>query len=232
MRSCICLLAVLVCLSLCSCGPKLEGLVRLDSGELTCGQHKLIWRSEATGSAPVACRVYVRFSGTATCEPVFYKPGSDGGRNVVSTAPVAGKDYQQVSERVSQLGFECEGSGDGTCSYEVVKVICHDPENAVTDATSSETAQGLRPKCGDPQVTAWTKPMGKRCDVSVKLSTPPDCPARLTTRHPGGRSLTLDVARNSSALRTVVDVNQIDLKCGETASDSSCLFRVLTTECR
>jgi hypothetical protein len=232
MRSCTCVLAVLVCLWLCSCGPRLEGVTRLDSGEVACGQIRTVWKSETTADDAAACRVYVRFSGTAGCNPIFYKPGPGGSRIGVNTAPVAGTDYHEIRERVSRLDFECEGSGDGACSYQVVRVVCNDPENRVTIATAGETAERRRPKCGDPQATVWTKPAGKRCNMSVKLSTPPDCPASLTTRHAGGRMLTLDVARNSASLRTIIDVNQIDLKCGETAGDGSCSFQVLTSECR
>lgn len=215
-----------------SCGPKLEGVVRLDSGELACGQRRSIWESQTTATDPVACRVYVRFSGTAACKPVFYKPGPGGGLVGVSTAPVAGTDYHEISGRVSRLEFECEGSSGGACSYEVVRVVCHDPENRVEIATSGETAEGRRPNCGDPAATVWTKPAGKRCHASVKLSAPANCPARLTTTHAGGRTLTLDVSGGTSRLWTLADVNQIDLKCGEAAGPATCSFAVLTTECR
>jgi hypothetical protein len=215
-----------------SCGPKLEGIVRLDSGEVACGHKRTIWESQSTAAEPVACRLYVRFSGAAGCRPVFYKPASGGGLIGVTAAPVPGTDYHEIRDRVSRLELECEGSGDGVCSYQVVRVVCHDPENKVTIATSGETAEGRRPKCGDPEATVWTKPAGKQCHASVKLSAPPNCPARLTSAHSGGRTLTLDVAGGSSRLWTLVDVNRIDLRCGEAAGEAACTFSVLTTECR
>lgn len=227
------LAAAAALLSSCAAGIKLEGVKSVDGDKVACGQDKVIWKSETTDTEAAKCLVYVRSEGAEGCTPGFLKPAGPGAWVPVGTNAVPGETYRVTAERVSKLQFECKGSGSRTCSYEIVKVVCHAKEGDVTDARTENVASRDKVECSKSKVV-WTPDTGaSSCNVTFKLSAAPTCPALLTTSHPASKQLSLRADRNSSKLLTVVNVKEMKLECAsEQASTDTCSFAKLTTECR
>jgi hypothetical protein len=222
--------AILI-VALVSCAPELDRQEVVLSGEVACGQGVDVWEGVNTAGQATGCIVYVRFPESPCRAKLWKYAGAGGALTNVETQPDAADPSIQVTERVSKLHVTCdEGAAGQKCKYEIVKVICDEKPDDVTDKPNpGATLARVQPACGGDAQEVWTRPGGKQCRVTIRANSSNDC--ELVLSSPQQNTL-VRLPVKTGRLVTVVDPGWVKAKCNGNAADQKCLAIVVSEECR